>query len=142
MQYSTILFNSHVFQAFTQLEQGLDELLDMYLYHISELLSKIYHTSDMSGILAGLNHYTVVYSLNCRRLKDSVVGHWSAQGKTMEDCFRDICNICAEYKIYCRADYNTPETSTITEVKTNKRNQECVTDGRPHFQKQLHKPGK
>ena len=30
----------------------------------------------MSMILVeGINHYAVVYSLNCRRLKDSVVGH-------------------------------------------------------------------
>ena len=70
MQYSAIPFDSHSTQAFAQLEQGLDDLLDMYLHHANELLSKICYTSDMSRNLAeGLIHYTVVYGLNCRRLK-------------------------------------------------------------------------
>ena len=78
----------------------------------------------MSRIWAeGLNHYTVVYGLNCRRLKDSVVGHWNMQCKTMGYCFRDIHTIGAGYqrvKGYCKADFNIPEASTITEVKTMK----------------------
>ena len=40
MQYSGIPFPSHATQAFAQLEQGLDELLDMYLHPPSEFLSK------------------------------------------------------------------------------------------------------
>ena len=111
MQYLLIPYDSHATQAVAQLEQGPHELLDMYLDHASELLSKIYHTSDMSRILAeGLSHYTVVYCLNCRRLKGSVVGHPSTQWKMMEDCFRDIHNIGAGYekaKGNCRAEYNT-----------------------------------
>ena len=78
----------------------------------------------MSHILAqGLNHYTVVYGLNCRMLKDSVVGHQSVQWKTIEDCFRDFHFIgagCKGAKGYCRTDINTPEASTITEVKSTK----------------------
>ena len=86
MQYSTFPVDSHTTQAFTQMEQGPDELLDMYLHHTSELLSKIYHTLDISEISAGeLNHNTMVYGLNYRRLKDSIVGYWSAQWKAMED---------------------------------------------------------
>ena len=62
MQYSAILFDSHATQAFAQLEQGPDELLDMYVHHASELLSKLYHISDVSMTLMDcLNHYTVVY---------------------------------------------------------------------------------
>ena len=57
MQYSAISYDSHATQAFVQLEQGPDELPDMYLHHSSVLLSKIYHTSDMSRISAeSLNH--------------------------------------------------------------------------------------
>ena len=117
----SILFDSHATQAFTKLEQGQDELLGVYLYHASKLLSKAYQILDLSKILAeGLNHYTVVYGLNCRRLKDSVVRHQSAQWKMMEDFFRDICNNGAWYertKGYCRAEYNTPEASMVTDVK-------------------------
>ena len=40
MQYSSIPFHSHAIQAFAQLEQGPDELFDMYLNHASELLLK------------------------------------------------------------------------------------------------------
>ena len=99
MQYSAIPFDSHSTHAFLKLEQGPSELLDMYLHHASELLSKISHTLDMSRILVeGLNLYTVVYGLNGRRLKNSAVVHWSTQGKMMEDCFRDICNIGAGYE--------------------------------------------
>ena len=131
MQYSTISHDSHATYAFSQLEQGPDELLDWYLQHTSELLSKIYHTLDMSWISAeGLNHYAMVYDLNCRRLKDSVVGQWSTQWKTMKDCFRDIHNIGTGYekaKDYYRAKYNIPETSVITEFKTM-RNQVCTTN--------------
>ena len=110
----------------------------MYLYHASKLPSKIYHTSNMSRIsVEGLNHYTVVYGLNCRRLKDSIAVHQTAQWETMEDCFSDICNIGVGYKRakgYCRAYSNTPEASMITEVKTKKEPDLCYRCGRPHFQ--------
>ena len=46
----------------------------MYLHCASELLSKIHHTTDMAQIPAeGLKHYTVVYDLNSKKLKDKVV---------------------------------------------------------------------
>ena len=64
-----------------------------------ELLSKIYHTSDMSRILAdGLNHYAVDYGLNWRKLKDSIAGNQGMQWKVMEECFRDIHNIRTAYE--------------------------------------------
>ena len=76
MQYSIIPFDTQATQAFIHLEQGLDELLENYLHYVSELLSKICHTSDMSRIsVEGSNHYVVVYGFSCRKLKDSVVGH-------------------------------------------------------------------
>ena len=125
-------------QAFAQLEQGPDELLDMFLHHASDLLSKIYHTSHMSRILVeGLNHYTVVYGLNCRRLKDSVAGHWNMQWKTMEDCFRNIYISSTGYERaqeYCRADFNIPEASMITELKTTKEPGPCYKSSGSHFQ--------
>ena len=65
----------------------------------SETHSKIYHTSDMAGTsVEGTSHYTVVYGLNCRKLKDSMAGHGSAQWRTMEEYFRDICNSGVGYK--------------------------------------------
>ena len=76
MQYSIIPSDTQTFQAFSYLEQGPDELLDDYLHCAGDLLSNIYHTSDMSRISAeGTNHYAVVYGLNCWKLKDSVAGH-------------------------------------------------------------------
>ena len=61
MQYSAILFDSHATWAFVHLKQDQHNLLDMYLHHTSDLLSQIYHTSDMSRTLAeGLDHYTLV----------------------------------------------------------------------------------
>ena len=76
MHHFIIPSNTHATQAFTQLEHGLDELLSDYLQHVSDLLSKIYHTSDMFKVSAeGTNHYAVVYGLNCRKLKDNIVGH-------------------------------------------------------------------
>ena len=99
MQYPVTPSDIHATQAFTQLEQGLNEVLDDYLHHVSELLSKTYFASDMSSILVeGTKHYAVVYGFNCRELKDSTVGHWSVQQKMMEECFRDINNINAEYE--------------------------------------------
>ena len=99
MQYSIIPSNTHTTHAFTHLEQGLVELLDDYLHCVSDLLSNIYHTSDMSRISAeGTNHHAVVHSLNCRKLKDSMAGHRSAQWKMMEECSRDIHNIIATYE--------------------------------------------
>ena len=90
----------------------------MYLHHASELLQKFHHTSDMSKISAeGLNHYTVVYCLNCRMLKDSVVEHQSAHWKLMEDCFRSIHTFGVDYgraKGYCRADSDAPEAKSMT----------------------------
>ena len=60
--YSTIPFDSHATQAFAHLQQGPNELPEMYLHHVNELLSKIHHVTDMSQIPAErLNHYIVVY---------------------------------------------------------------------------------
>ena len=42
----------------------------------------------------------------------------------MEDYFRDIYNIGARYEKargYCKAEYNIPEASVITEVKTMRK---------------------
>ena len=86
MQYSVILSDTHVTQAFTWLEQGPDELLGDYLHHATELLSKIYHTSDMSSISAeGTSHYVVVNGLNCRKLNNTILGHWSTQWRMIEE---------------------------------------------------------
>ena len=52
MQYSTIPFNSCAIQAFAQLGQGLDELIDVYLHCTSEPLSKFPHTLNISRNLA------------------------------------------------------------------------------------------
>ena len=42
------------------LDQGPDELLDDYLHCASDVVLKIYHTSDMFRISAeGTNHYAV-----------------------------------------------------------------------------------
>ena len=52
MQYLVFLMNSHATEAFTQPEQGPEKILYMYFHYAIELLSKVYHTSDMSRILA------------------------------------------------------------------------------------------
>ena len=76
IQYSVIPSDTHAAQTFTHLEQCLDELHDDYLHCMSDLLSKLYHTSDMSRTSAECtNNYAVVYGLNCRKLKDNVAGH-------------------------------------------------------------------
>ena len=76
MQHSLISSNNNSTQAFINLEQGLDELFDDYFHSVNKLPSKTYQTFDMSSISAeGTNHYTVVYHLNCRKLKDSITGH-------------------------------------------------------------------
>ena len=85
----------------------------------------------------GLNHYTVVYGLYCRRLQDSVVDTRTHYWNMMYDCFRGICNIGTGYKGakgYCRCKYNTPEALTITEVKTTKKPELCYKCRGPHFQ--------
>ena len=120
MQYSTIILDSHATKGFAQMEQGPGELLDMYLHCANELLSKIYHTSDMSRIL--------VKGLWTKLQKGKGQCCWNAQRKTMGDFFRDIYNIGAGYKKakgYCRAHFNTPEASTTTEVKTTKEPRPC-----------------
>ena len=124
--------------GFSNMEQGLDERLDDYLHCASELLPKIYHTSDMSRISAkDTNYYAVVYGLNCRKIKDSVVGHWRTQWKMMEECFRDIHNIGAGYKQakgYCRDIFSLSDASGINEIKTMKKTGPCYKCGGPHFQ--------
>ena len=76
-----------------------DELLVEYFHCMSELLSKIYCTSDMPNILVGrLKHYAVVYGLYSRKLKECVMGHQRTQWKMMEECFGDICHIGARYE--------------------------------------------
>ena len=110
----------------------------MYLHHVSELLLKIHHTSDMSQIsVEGVNHYTIVYCHNCIKLKDSVVRHCSAHWKSLEDCFTDICTsgVCYERaKGYCRADFDTPGASAINEVKSTKDPGLYIRCSGPHSQ--------
>ena len=99
MQYSIIPSNTHVPQAFTHLEQGLDKLLSDYLHCVRDPLYKIYHTSDMSRISAeGANHYAVVSGLNRRMLKDDMAGQGSVQWKMMEECYRNIHNTGTGYE--------------------------------------------
>ena len=109
----------------------------MYMHHTSELLSNFYPTLDMSRVSAeGLSYYTVLYGLNYRWLKDSAVVHQSVQWKTMEDCFRDIHNIGVGYKRpnnSCRAAFNTPEASMVTEVETLKEPDLCYKCAGPQF---------
>ena len=60
--------------------------------------------------MEGLNHYTVVYGLNSRKFRESVMGHQNVQWRSMEDCFRDIHVFGAGYeraKYYDRAEFNT-----------------------------------
>ena len=72
MHYSVILSESDATKAFTQLEQGMHELLDDYLHYASELLSKMKHNFEMSSNSAeGINHYAVISGLNCRKLKET-----------------------------------------------------------------------
>ena len=129
MQFSVIQLDTYATNIVTQLEQGLDELIDDYLHHVNELLSIIYHTSDMSSILAeDTNHYTVVYGLSCRKLKDNILGNQSREWKTMDGCFRFIHVIVARYeqaKGYCRTKLNIPDTSCITEIKTMMETDPC-----------------
>ena len=129
MHHYIIPSDIHAIEAFTHLQQGNGVFLDDYLHHASELLSKRYHISDMSRISAeGTNHYAVVYCLNCRKLKDSVTRHRTAQWKMMEECFRDINNIDMWYKRtkgYFRAEFSIPDASGINEIKTVKKRGPC-----------------
>ena len=53
-----------------------------------------------------------------------------------EECFRNIHNICAGYeraKGYCRAKFNTPDASCITEVKTMKKQDHATNEEDPTF---------
>ena len=80
MQYPVIPSDNHATQVFTQLEQGPDELLDDFPHCASHLLSKLNNNFDMSSIsVKGTHHYAVVYCLNFRNLKDSIMGDWNAQ---------------------------------------------------------------
>ena len=118
----------------------------MDLHHESALLSNIHHMSDMSQISVGnLNHYTVVYDLYCKELKDRVKEQWSAHWRSMEDCFRDIYTFGVGYnrtKGYCRADYNAPEASAINYAKSTKNPEPCFRCSGPHFQTKMHKTQK
>ena len=131
--------------VFTHLEQGSDQLLDDYPHLASHLLLKTYHASDMSRIsVKGTKHYAVVYGLNCRKLKNSVAGHRSAQWKMIEECFRDICNISVGYeqaKGYCRAKFSIPDVSGIHEITGVKKIGPCYRCRRPHLQHEYESNG-
>ena len=105
---------------------------------MSDLLSKTYHTSDMSRIsVEGTNHYAVVYSYNCRKLKDSVAGHWSAQWKNMEECIRNICNISVGHEQtigYCTAEFIMSDASGVNEIKAVKMTGWCYRCRGQHLQ--------
>ena len=105
----------------------------MYLH-----CAKFHHTSDMSEIGAeGLNQFTVMYDLNCRKLKDIVELHQNAHWKSMEDCFSDICTFGAGYKRakgYCRAEFDAWGASIINEVKSTKDTGLWFRCGGWHFQ--------
>ena len=118
--YSTIPFNSHATQTFSNLQQGPYELLEMYLHLASELLSKVHHMTDMTEVpVEGLKHYTIGYGLNFTKLKDRVEGHQSTYWKTMEECFSDSCTFGAGYD-RARVYYDTPGASVVNEVKSSK----------------------
>ena len=92
----------------------------------------------MSKITAeGLNHYTMVYGLNSRKLRKSVVGHHSVLWRSIEDCFREFHAFDVGYeraKGYGRAELDTKKASTINEVKSKKDAGPCLKCSGPHFQ--------
>ena len=131
-----------ILEAFAHLQQGSDELIEIYLHHASELLSKIHHTMDMSQVLAeDLNHHTMLYWLNSVKLKDKVVGHWSAYRKTMGYCFSDIHVFSArnERSKGYSADIHTQEVPIIKEVKSTKEPGPCFKCSGPHFERKCTK---
>ena len=76
LQCSFIPYDTHTTQVFACLEQGLNEILGDFLHCVSDLLFNICNTSDMSSIsVDSTNYYAVVYGLNCRKLKNSIMGH-------------------------------------------------------------------
>ena len=97
-----------------------------------------YTTCWMCRILVvGLNQFAVVYGLTCMKLKDSITGHQNTQWKTMEECFKDICNIGAGYewaKGYSRAEFSTLDASGIIEIKAVKITGPSYKCRGPHFQ--------
>ena len=125
--------------GFSHLQQCPEELLEMYLYCASELLSKMHHTADRFQIsVKGLNHYTVVYGLKCRNVKDSDAGHQSMHWMLLEDCFKHICAFCVGYKrvrCYGRAGFNAKKSSTINKIKSTKDPGPCFRCKRHHAQK-------
>ena len=138
MQYSIIPSDTYATQAFT-IENKVWMSFLMTIYNcVSELLLKIYHISDLFRFSAEVpNHYAVVYGLNCKKLKDSMAGHWSAQWKMREEYFRDICNISmgSEWaKAYCRAKFSIPDRSVFNKIKAMKKTGQCYKCGRPHLQ--------
>ena len=137
MQYSSIPFDNHVTQGFSDLQQGSDELLKMYYTMWTSSFQNPLHFRNSQILAEGLNHYTAMYGLNSRKLKDSAVGHWSTQWRSMEDCFRNICAFAVGYKTakdYGRAEFHAQKVSTINEVKSKKDPGPCFRCGGPHFQ--------
>ena len=83
-----------------------------------------------------MDHYTVVYGLNSRKLRESVVGHWSVHWGSMEGFFRDIHAFGVGYKRakgYKRAEFNSLEASIIYEVKSTKHPALCFRCCVPYF---------
>ena len=108
MQYSIILSGSHATQAFTQLEQGQDESLDKYLYQASELLSKIYHTPDISA--EDLNHYAVVYGLKLQEVKRQ-------HHRTPEHAMQNYGRVVQRYSVLGMNDLRAiPEPNSIPQI--------------------------
>ena len=65
------------------------------------------------------------------------MGYQSTQWGSIEDCFRDICNFGVRYKRakgYYRAEFDTPEASTVNEVNSTKNPGLCFKCRGPYFQ--------
>ena len=136
MQYSAIPFDSHEPSLLPNWNKtGMNSLTSICATQVG-LCQKITIHSDISStLMEGLNHYTVVYGLNCRRLKDSVAGHWNMQWKKWRVASTMFIILVLVQKSQRLAELiSTPQKHHPALSEDYNELGLCYKCGRPHFQ--------
>ena len=86
--YSKILYNIHIINAYDNLHQGSDESTSVYLHRVQDILEDIHHTTNMATISAiGTNHAKMGLKDGrlCNKLAESKAKKWTNMSQVLQD---------------------------------------------------------
>ena len=100
--YSEILYDMHVINAYDNLHQGGNKSTSAYLHRAQDILECIHNTSDMTSLPAiGTNHAKILTGLWDSRLQNKLAESKAKKWTTMSQVLQDIADMAIDFERSC-----------------------------------------